>query len=368
MISEISDERFFSVDLKGGVDVFRKGKFGKCLKVDEIFSNKSFIPVLSDFFQKFYKNDMNKLKMKKQMRQKILGSEFVWSQKIKKKISNDLLNNIKVSKNQMVSKNSELYDIWAEPPNSQELSLSSFVPQKKRLKIPSTLHHSSFPVSVSVSNVKVTDPGMSYNPLFEQYQKLVENEVTKEILKIKNAEERKIFNTLKQDFIDSADSEKPFKDLNSIGEIDNSIVIRKLLKKTKRQRKKELRKKKEVDQYNKEILRKKQIRDLNSVDKIVKLIEEKENIRKMTNINNFKHDVGCKKFRRHAINTLPLEIQLLDELTDSFRLLKPEGNMFIDRFISLQERGFIEIRYPVVSYKKHRNPYVEKWSHKEIKL
>ncbi|KAG4302829.1 hypothetical protein PCK1_000989 [Pneumocystis canis] len=318
---------------------------GKFQGVDEISSNRSPVPVLLDFFQKRYKNDMNNLKTKRQIRQKILGSESVWLRKIKKKLGNNLLNNTKILKNQMVSKDSKLYDIWTENRNLPNL------------KPPSTLQHSRLFVSVDVPNVKVADPGASYNPLFEQHQKLIENEVIKEVSKVENTRERRLFNILKQEFTDNTDSEKLSKDIRSMEKTDNCVVNRKWSKKTRRQRKKELRKKKEANQCNEKILRKKQIKDLNSIDKIVELIEEKENTRKITNINNSKHDVIRKRSWEYSIR--PLEIQLLDELTGSFRLLKPEGNIFIDRFTSLQERGFIEIRYPIVSYKKHRCRYVE---------
>ena len=43
-----------------------------------------------------------------------------------------------------------------------------------------------------------------------------------------------------------------------------------------------------------------------------------------------------------------VDVQLGEELSDSFRGLKPEGNLFKDRFTSLQHRALIEPRKPVM--------------------
>lgn len=43
-----------------------------------------------------------------------------------------------------------------------------------------------------------------------------------------------------------------------------------------------------------------------------------------------------------------MDVQLGEELSDSFRGLKPEGNLFKDRFTSLQHRALIEPRKPVL--------------------
>lgn len=42
-----------------------------------------------------------------------------------------------------------------------------------------------------------------------------------------------------------------------------------------------------------------------------------------------------------------IHVQLQDELSESLRLLKPEGNLLKDRFQSIVERNLIEPRVPV---------------------
>lgn len=62
----------------------------------------------------------------------------------------------------------------------------------------------------------------------------------------------------------------------------------------------------------------------------------------------------------------PLELVLPDELRDSLRLLKPEGNLLKDRFRSILVRGKMEARRPVTQVKKARRTYTEKWTYKDF--
>ena len=59
---------------------------------------------------------------------------------------------------------------------------------------------------------------------------------------------------------------------------------------------------------------------------------------------------------------------LPDELQESLRLLKPEGNILKDRFRSILVRGKIETRRPVSQPKKVRRTATEKWSYKDFKV
>ena len=65
------------------------------------------------------------------------------------------------------------------------------------------------------------------------------------------------------------------------------------------------------------------------------------------------------------VRRMPLEVQLEEELADSLRTVKPEGNLLADRFRSLQERVVIE---PNTSLRKWRRSRLlkeyQKHSHK----
>lgn len=72
-------------------------------------------------------------------------------------------------------------------------------------------------------------------------------------------------------------------------------------------------------------------------------------------------------FPNNSIPRAPLELQLPDELAESLRTLKPEGNLLRDRFRSLRERGILETRLPVTQRRKYQKKISEKWGYKDFK-
>ncbi|KAI1202077.1 ribosome biogenesis protein Nop53/GLTSCR2 [Nemania serpens] len=63
-----------------------------------------------------------------------------------------------------------------------------------------------------------------------------------------------------------------------------------------------------------------------------------------------------------------LELVLPDELQDSLRLLKPEGNLLKDRYRSLLVRGKMESRRRIPFKKQARTTITEKWSYKDFTI
>jgi len=55
-----------------------------------------------------------------------------------------------------------------------------------------------------------------------------------------------------------------------------------------------------------------------------------------------------QRLGKHTVPKGDIDVQLGEDLTESFRDLKPEGNLFKDRFVSLQKRAIIEPRVRVV--------------------
>jgi len=74
---------------------------------------------------------------------------------------------------------------------------------------------------------------------------------------------------------------------------------------------------------------------------------------------------GGKPKKPKELPVAPLEVQLSDELAESLRLLKPEGNLFRDRYRSFVERGVVEGRFSE-NRKGRKFPvkYVEKYDYK----
>ncbi|CAI6792027.1 AIF_HP2_G0051690.mRNA.1.CDS.1 [Saccharomyces cerevisiae] len=78
---------------------------------------------------------------------------------------------------------------------------------------------------------------------------------------------------------------------------------------------------------------------------------------------NKKHKLGTK----YSVIDERLEIKFSDELSDSLRKLKPEGNLLYDTVRKLQSSGKVETRVPVRKGRKYKQKITEKWTHKDFK-
>ena len=75
-----------------------------------------------------------------------------------------------------------------------------------------------------------------------------------------------------------------------------------------------------------------------------------------------------RNFGPAALPAKPLELVLPDELQDSLRLLRPEGNLLKDRFRNLMVRGKIETRKAIQQAKRKRVSSSEKWTYKDFTI
>ena len=75
-----------------------------------------------------------------------------------------------------------------------------------------------------------------------------------------------------------------------------------------------------------------------------------------------------RRFGKDPIPERSLELVLPDELQDSLRLLKPEGNLLKDRYRNLLISGKLEWRKPLPKQKKKRRKMTEKWTYKDFEV
>jgi len=59
-----------------------------------------------------------------------------------------------------------------------------------------------------------------------------------------------------------------------------------------------------------------------------------------------------KRVGKHVVPEKVTDVKLTSELSESLRALQPEGNLFKDRFVSLQHRALVEPRLPVLAKPK----------------
>ena len=79
-------------------------------------------------------------------------------------------------------------------------------------------------------------------------------------------------------------------------------------------------------------------------------------------------ELAKRRFGKRAVPDAPLEIVLPEELQDSLRRLKPEGNLLTDRYRNLLLNGKVEVRKRLGDQKKRKVDRTEKWSYKDWKL
>ncbi|KAJ3152449.1 hypothetical protein HDU86_005630 [Geranomyces michiganensis] len=139
-------------------------------------------------------------------------------------------------------------------------------------------------------------------------------------------------------------------------------------RKTRAQRNKELKRAEQARQELAAKQAKKLTQQLNHLGELAKLVgkEEREHIRRLQARAELQKKLAEEETRRlgpHAFKPLPMDVQLTEDLADTLRELKPEGNLFKDRFASLQKRTLIEARVPISKASKIRYRRKEKETH-----
>ncbi|XP_046849456.1 ribosome biogenesis protein NOP53-like [Xenia sp. Carnegie-2017] len=283
----------------------------------------------------------------------------------------------------------EIYDLWGD---SGVLSKSkSFedehymkVTQKKPAKQPRTVYK----VRSTMPALSVCHPGASYNPTFNDHQALLfaacqvelfkEKEIKKlqrqlqfpseeEMTKLPSWEEEM------QQGLFGDESNAECSDDNDDKECGVMLPCfsgkeRKTIKerqKAKERKKEELYFKIQRDEKAKE----NEVFRVKSIKKELKKSKEKMQERlKKKEEKILKSSSKPKRLGRQKFEEMNIEIQLMDELKGSLRNLKPEGNLFEDRFKSFQRRNIIEPRRPIMPHRKYKLKEYEKRSYKNFDI
>ncbi|KKK15479.1 hypothetical protein AOCH_002381 [Aspergillus ochraceoroseus] len=228
---------------------------------------------------------------------------------------------------------SGLYDPWADEADAAPVEdpQFDFLPKPKPKVAPETLKHA--PISLAANGKAIPavlkpNAGTSYNPTFEDWDRLLQEQGAKavEAEKKRLEEERKeeerqrlIVEAGEDDGGVRSDDESAWEGFESEYEKPEWLNKKRPERKTKTQRNKIQRRKEAERQAKWEAQMQK------------------------------KEDQALGKLRAPE---KPVEVTLPDELQDSLRLLKPEGNLLDDRFRTLIVQGKLESRKPISQPKK----------------
>ena len=294
------------------------------------------------------------------------------------------------------------YDVWAEDdgpgkPKSKDGDELDFLPEIKKTKAPKSMAQKPISLAAngrSIPAVSKPSGGYSYNPRFSDYQaryievsnKIVKAE-KKRLLKQAKDEQRRIDALRSLAEAEAAEARADMSEWEDDTEWEGfesegeglKTAAKRPQRKTRAQRNRIKRRKAEEARLKYEAPLKRRDQQAHHIKEIAKEVEGREKQRlqalaakqekrkSKSSGEGHDEDLRRKKLGRFHIPEKDLELVLPDELQESLRLLKSEGNLLKDRVRSLLIRGKLETRRLTPPKKRGRYKLTEKWSFKDFR-
>lgn len=376
------------LDTAGDVSIAKKLlKSSKPLKADEIIARRSVVPAISLRKRSGDKTTDGIIQPKRQRSSYVSHKELARLRKVADGRQEE--SSIEVTE--------ASFDPWDTKRDEEEAKQDprySFLEKAKKKKAPVTLKHK--PISLAASGkaipaVKKPDGGYSYNPMYTDYEDRFLAEGEKELMaeqkRLAAAEEERVkLEAAAKSAAEAEDAEaraelseweedSAWEGFES-GAEDIRLSAKRAERKTPAQRNRIKRRKEEERKAKMVANIKKKNEQAAQVKKIAKAVAEKEQLRALSRLKQNEDsssegddmELRRRKLGKIALPEKNLELILPDELQESLRLLKPEGNLLKDRYRSLLVRGKLESRRPISFAKKAKRKATEKWTHKDFML
>ncbi|KAK4938934.1 hypothetical protein LTR10_020682 [Elasticomyces elasticus] len=383
-VTEKPSEDLYALDTTGSTDIAKKYKLQKPLKVDEILSRRSAVPGLGS---------------RKRPRSAVTDGVLELMNKrqkpdwVSKKEVQRLKNNINTTSfldNEKIDGDGSGFDVWGidSVPKTQEEqeSMLEYVPKPKAKVAPRTIRKAPIAMTADgrpVRAVQQPKTGTSYNPTFEDWDDLLNEEGEREIEAEKARLRQAQLEAEKQARVQAlmalpesnpADEESAWEGFET--DIDDAQMLKRKRpeRKTPTQRNK-IKRRKEAERQAKHEKRmgdkQKQVEQM--VSALIKRQEHETALAQKGSDAVESQEGNDRVLRRRrmgpsVIPERPLEVVLPDELQESLRRLKPEGNLLNDRFRTLLVNGKLEARKPLLQPKKAKRTYSEKWAYKDFSV
>ncbi|KAJ9208758.1 hypothetical protein DTO166G4_9242 [Paecilomyces variotii] len=383
VVAEKPSEELFTIDTTGSEEI-RKAylKHHKTLKSDEIIAQRSAIPAVDSRKRANSKvtDGVIEPKTKRHKSDYVSRKEWLRLKQVAREGNPDAK-----------KEGDEIYDPWAdtEETTAYEDPKFDFLEKPKSKVAPPTIKKA--PISLTANGkpvpaVKKPDAGVSYNPSFEDWDRLLAEEGQRAVeAEKKRLEDEQRWQERQRKRAEAeaqgddgevkSDDESAWEGFESEYEKPEWLNKKRPERKTQSQRNK-IKRRKEAERKAKwEEQMKKRQQQAEQVKSIAKKVEEEEEERrKRQERGGDSSDEGDDtKLRRRPLGKnpvpeKPVEVVLPDELQESLRLLKPEGNLLDDRFRNLIVNGKLESRKPVTQPKKAKRKTTEKWTYKDFKV
>ena len=286
------------------------------------------------------------------------------------------------------------YDVWDAPAeNKTEEEQFTFLPKVEKKKVPKTLKEK--PISLAANGKPVPavakpGGGYSYNPAFTDYQnRLIEEsekaietekkhiqELEAERIKLEAAARSAAEAEAAEAKADLAEWEEDsaWEGFESGGE-ELSVKVKRPQRKTQAQRNKIKRRKEKERKAQHEAAMKLKAAQAQRIKEIALEVAERERALELAKVefDDDSEEGDDEELRRRQLGKfrLPekdLELVLPDELQDSLRRLKPEGNLLKDRYRNILVNGKMEARRNIPFRKQAKTMVTEKWTYKDFSM
>jgi len=273
------------------------------------------------------------------------------------------------------------YDVWTAPEKDEVLeSLTEegkdFVGKYLAKKVPKAPNHPTLASHISLPAIPTPHAGQSYNPTLETHAALLLQEHEKEV--VRQAEYAKAEAVqAKLDEVralrvgegigsgapgmkvdGAADDEVPEDQEEQEQEV---VVVTSTVpkRKTRQQRARAAKQLADLRALQQQKARKRLLASLSSVASLSKALaarqaaaEQRASERAAAKLAALKNGLAGRRLGKHKVPEARVDLQLGDELAETLREMKPEGNLFRERWESLQQRARVEPRVLVKGREK----------------
>lgn len=386
VIAEKDSADLFVLDTGGDSNNTKRVPKIKGLKSDDIIAARSAVPAVSSKKRPADKTTDGILPVKRQRTNYVTHKELA---RIKKVADGHHESAVEVV--------DAAYDPWAMdsvsavtgPVAKQEKN--EWIPEPAKAKPPPTLAKKPISLSASGKDVPaVAKPtgGFSYNPVVTDYVNRLEREGEKAVeAERKRLEEIEADRRRQEAAARSAAEAEAAEARAELSEWDEDsawegiesdaegVVTKRPKRKTPAQRNKAKRRKLEEGLRKHQAAAKRKEEQAKHIKEIAEAVEQKQQQLALSKVemSEDESEGDDMELRRRQLGKLKLpekdlELVLPDELQDSLRLLKPEGNLLKDRYRSLLVRGRLEARRKIPYRKQAKVKFTEKWGHKDFDI
>lgn len=387
-IKEKTADELFATDITGDAEIEKKQRGRKLLKVDEILAQRSKVNGLEPQRKRKLEDHSGSGPGGKRVK----NGKYVSHKELQR------LRNVADGANVGVAVDDQASnDLWG-PPEKHEIEKYDFLEPPKKKVEPKTLKQAPVPLTASgksVASVLKPAPGKSYNPLVGDWSALLEKEgqaavdaekarLTAEAAQAERdakaeAEAARVEALEKEEYATDYESawESEWDGIQSENEQEAHVQKQQKRKTPSERNKAKARKEREAREKweKKQKVRDEQERRIKEIAKEV-AAKERRRGRAMATVDassdseegESSTQLAKRRFGRVQVPNAPLEVVLPEDLQDSLRRLKPEGNLLLDRYRNKIVNGELEPRKKVGQVKKKQTQRTEKWTYKDWQL